>query len=212
MPTTTTTTTIAPCTYNSITLQVGQSFVIPPGGQIIGASDIDLLTAQDDCVDLTNLEEAACYGFFFSESISDGGDAAYNDVQIQGIIVNGVTYPFSLSVNPPNFPSSGTIPTSFLEDLQNRLSELSIGGLFFNFSGWGQSTPSSGDASNTVMVCFTTFPSIATNMYFYGLGLNSSSPQAAYVPVQFPVTTPEVMYDQLYVVANFIGKCSCQTS
>ena len=59
---------------------------------------------------------------------------------------------------------NGSIPTSFLDDLQERLSELSIGGLFFNFSGWGQSTPSSGDASNTVMVCFTTFPSIAEEM------------------------------------------------
>lgn len=210
MPTTTTTTTAAPCSYNSITLQSGQSFVIPPGGQIIGASDIDLITSQDDCVDLTNLEDAECYGFFLSESISDGGDAAYNDVQIQGIIVNDITYSFSTPINPPNFPSSGTVPTSFLNDLQDRLSALSIGGLFFDFSGWGQSTPSSGDASNTVMVCFRTFPSIATNMYVYGLGTNDSI--AASVPVQFPVTTPDKMYNYLNIVANFAGKCSCQTS
>jgi hypothetical protein len=207
---TTTTTTAAPCTYNAITLQVGQSFVIPPGGVIIGASDIDLLSSADNCADLTNLEEAECYGFFFSESISDGGDAAYNDIEVQGIIVNGVTYPFSSSITPPNFPSSGSIPTSFLDSLQERLSELSIGGLFFNFSGWGQSTPSSGDASNTVMVCFTTFPSIAEEMYIYGLGTNDSI--AAPVPVLFPVTTPDIMYNNLSIVANFTGKCTCQTA
>lgn len=209
MPTTTTT-TIAPCTYNAITLQAGQSFVIPPGGEIIGASDVNLIIAEDNCADLTNLEETECYGVIIAETtVGGGGSTAYDEVFVNGIIVNEIVYTFSSSVNLPLFTNPGAVPTSFITDLTTKLSELSIGGLFFNFSGWGQRTPNAGDGSNTAMICFTTFPSIATNMRFFGVGYSYSAPPGIPTAIQFPVLPSADIVAVASVVADFSGKCLC---
>ena len=49
------------CTTKSIKLASGESFILPPGAKLIGASNASLLTAKDDCISTENLEELQCY-------------------------------------------------------------------------------------------------------------------------------------------------------
>lgn len=49
------------CTTKSVKLASGESFILPPGAKLIGATNASLLTAKDDCISTENLEELQCY-------------------------------------------------------------------------------------------------------------------------------------------------------
>lgn len=67
IPTTSTTTCVP--TYVSVTINAGNSFVIPPGGSLVAVSDTNLV--QSDCVDVNALEQKQCYKFKVSGACND---------------------------------------------------------------------------------------------------------------------------------------------
>jgi len=48
------------CLYKTINLRAGESFILPPGAEIIAASDPNLITPLNDCVSLDNLDQIVC--------------------------------------------------------------------------------------------------------------------------------------------------------
>jgi hypothetical protein len=194
------------CVYQSITLNPGEPFNLPPGAEIISATDINSLSST--CPLPTNLETPACYSIQIQESISDGGDAAYNDVIVTGVVINNVVYAFSSNINPPN--NVGT-PTSFINDLTTRLNELGLGSLFSDWSGYQDDIPNTGDAAMITMLCFKTIPSIGDNMFFTAYGDQDGS--APNVPINIPVLTSAVMLSQYLGGGSydqFVNACGCR--
>lgn len=106
IPTTTTTTTI-PCVdkYTTVTLAEGESYVLPPGAVLVGATDPSLLTSLNDCLDLDNLEEFECYVCPIPIGAEDGDDSQYweptigtnSETNITGYTLSGISYNFSTS-------------------------------------------------------------------------------------------------------------------
>lgn len=91
-----TTTTI----YKSVLLQPGEQFTLPPGAELISASDTDSISST---CDISNLQGLNCYTFVFGNAGSDGNDsqlfesetAGESNVKAIGISVNGTDYLFS---------------------------------------------------------------------------------------------------------------------
>lgn len=194
------------CIYKSVTLQAGETFVIPPGGELIAASNTGSITSS--CDEEFNLEETQCYTIQIQESISDGGDAAYNDVYITEASLNGSTTIFSTPINFDN--CSGCTPTSAITQLQNALNEMGILGAFSNWSGYADEIPNSGDAAMVIMICFKTFPSIAQNLIFKAYGDQDGS--APNVPIIIPILTADQMLTQYLGGGgydDFVNACSC---
>jgi hypothetical protein len=195
------------CIYTSVTLQTSEQYVLPAGAVIVSATDPTKITSVNNCADLSQLETAGCYGFFISESDSNG-DAAYDEVKVQGITVGDVYYPFTTEVNIPK--TNGAIPISFINNFTNQLNLLSIGPLFSNFTGWVDGYPNSGDATYTTMVCFKTIPSIATGALIKCVGVASTNftPIPFFVPIQ-PANTMLTTY--LTSDPDFAANCGCNS-
>lgn len=187
---TTTTTTIKPCTdqYTSITLSAGESFVLPPGATVIGASDPGALTSVNDCLDLSNLETPECFGFTFLETNETNNDVGFDVVYLQGLSIDAVGYPFSsaLAVDSGSF-CNGCVPSALVNNFRNRVQALSIGVLFSNFNGYSDDWGGSNDKANVYTLCWKTIPSFGTNAYVYGYGTTQGGPN---VPVSWPITRP----------------------
>lgn len=206
-PTTSTncTPTYTNCVYQSITLSAGEKFILPPGAEIISATNVNALTSSCP-LSTADIETPACYSIQIQESISDGGDAAYNDVILTGVTISNTFYNFSSGVNPAN--NEGT-PTSFITILTTRLDELGLGVLFSDWSGYQKDIPSSGDAAMITMLCFKTIPSIGDNMFFTAYGDQDGS--APNVPINIPVLTSGVMLsDYLGGYDEFVNACGCR--
>ena len=196
------------CVYTSVTLQTSEQYVLPPGAVIVSATDPTKITSTNDCADLTQLETAQCYGFFVSESQSTGGDAAYNNVEAEGILVGGTYYPFDAVFGVDKL--NGAIPVTFITNFTTQLNLLPIGGLFSNFTGWTDAYPNSGDSTVTTMLCFKTIPSIAQGamVKFLGYSAENFTPIPFYVPIQesnFMLTT------YLTSDPDFANNCGCNS-
>jgi hypothetical protein len=88
--------------YRSVTLTPGESYVLPAGAQIISVSDPTLLTSQNNCADLTKLEDTVCRRFRWAverDSTSTGPWTTDNpfpaDAQCSGMGIDGVEYLFT---------------------------------------------------------------------------------------------------------------------
>lgn len=194
------------CIYKSVTLQQGETFVLPPGAELIGSTNESAITSS--CDEEFDLEEIQCYTIQVQESISDGGDAAYNDVYITEATLNGTTTIFSTPISFDN--CSGCIPTSSITQLQNALNEMGILGAFSDWSGYADEIPNSGDAAMVIMICFKTFPSIAQNLIFKAYGDQDGS--APDVPIIIPILTADQMLTQYLGGGgydDFVNACSC---
>lgn len=168
------------CITSTITLQPGQTFVLPPGATIIGATDSTGLTSVNDCVDLTNLENFTCYGVTYGNAFKGGSESpVYLTVTINGIRLNDVDYPFISPINA----STGTT------DIIVALNETPYGTLFTNTASTSSSAVDRGIVRH---LSFKTLPSIANDLYFYGI---ASGQVAAPSSGDFPVTFKVVPYD-----------------
>lgn len=194
------------CVIKSVTLAPNEPFNLPAGAEILSATDINSLSST--CPLPTNLEEPACYAIQIQESISDGGDAAYNDVIITGVTVSGIHYPFPTNINPPN--NTGT-PTSLINDFIDRLDQVGLGGLLTDWSGYQNDIPNTGDAAMVTLLCFKTPPSIGDNLSFSAYGDQDGS--APNVPIIIPVLTSAVMLSQYLgggAYDDFVNACGCR--
>lgn len=196
------------CITSSVILQPGQPFVLPAGATIIAATDPTSLTSVNDCADLTNLETFACYAIQVQESVSDGGDAAYNNVYITGAVFNDVSYTFSTPVSFVN--CSACTPTSSINQLQDALNEIGIGDIFTDWSGYADDIPNTGDSAMITLICFKTIPSIATSLVLNAYGDQDGS--APNVPIIIPILTADEMLTQYLGGGgydDFVNACSC---
>jgi hypothetical protein len=91
--------------YRSITLSPGESYVLPAGAQILAVSDINSISSQNDCADLSKLEDLVCVQIHWAIQPDDGGSTAPwsvaggPDSYCIGIGINDVEYDFTIS-NP----------------------------------------------------------------------------------------------------------------
>lgn len=88
------------CSYRSITLQPGESYVLPAGAQIISATDSNTITSVNSCANLDNLEDLVCIEINWATQPDNGGGTSpwsvvNQDTECIGIGVNGVDYDFS---------------------------------------------------------------------------------------------------------------------
>ena len=81
---------IVNCIYRAVTLQAGESFVLPPGAELLGVSDIGNITST---CNTDNLEEALCYTMEFgvSENESSSPVLEDNDYNLY-FVVDGTEY------------------------------------------------------------------------------------------------------------------------
>lgn len=208
IPTTTTTTTI-PCAdkYTVVTLAEGESYVLPPGAVLVGASDPSLLTSLNDCLDLTGVETPECYGFYFHESVANP-NPGFGDTVLEGIQINNVRYPFSSSIVVTNaaYFCDDCVPTALVNAFSNAVLSTSIGNVFTDITGysddWNQPVfPSNPDRANIFVLCWKTIPSLAAEAYVYGYG-TSNGPD---INVLWPITKPSDMPLDPRMYAN----CPC---
>ncbi len=153
IPTTTTTTCIP--TYQSISLQQGNSFILPPGATIVSVSDITKI--QSDCADLTNLEQPECYAFSFSgveDTEAETENWEYTNFKFDGILIGDTFYPLTVVDDPP---SNGAAIISTIN--------AAFPGLF---TCWNFGTHNEGSYSGgwTTIFSFKTIPSIANQLFF----------------------------------------------
>ena len=86
------------CSFKSVTLIAGEQFVLPPGAEIVSASDPTAISSTHDCAgDLTKLEVPQCYVVGMGQA--DGSGNNISDGWAYGISIDNIQYPFSYSVN-----------------------------------------------------------------------------------------------------------------
>ena len=194
------------CIYKSATLAAGEQFNLPPGAILVSATDTNAITST---CPIPALEEPACYAIQVQESISDGGDAAYDNVYITGAVFNGVSYTFSTPVSFVN--CSACTPTSSINQLQDALNEIGIGDIFIDWSGYADNIPNSGDAAMITLICFKTIPSIARSLVLNAYGDQDGS--APNVPIIIPILTAADMLSQYLgggAYDAFVNACGCR--
>lgn len=60
------------CIIKSVTLAEGETFVLPPGAELIGATDPGAITSVNDCAPTDNLQTLACYTCIIGIGAEDG--------------------------------------------------------------------------------------------------------------------------------------------
>jgi hypothetical protein len=157
IPTTTTTTCIP--NYVSITLQQGNSFVLPPGATLVAVSDKD--NVQSDCIDLNTLEEYSCYIFYYNVRDEDDGtpEDPQEVVETLGVVIDGLFYEFNTPI-VDNGEGGSTTSTILLNGFNNGLASVSLDSVIINTTV----TTITNDNSNARFFCFKTLPSIASKM------------------------------------------------
>jgi len=198
-------------TYKSVTLAAGESYILPPGATIISLSNPDIYSSENNCAPKDNVETLGCYSIQIQESVSNGGDAAYNDIIVTGVKIGETFYSFSSPINFSN--CNGCIPTTTISDFKNRLTQVGLGDLFFDWSGYADVIPNSGDAAMVTMLCFKTVPSVGSILSFTAYGHQDGT--APNVPIIIPVLLSSVMLTQYLGGGgydDFVNACSCQAT
>lgn len=188
------------CTYQSITLQAGESFILPPGAELVSASNLSNITSENDCLDLTNIEEVQCYGVIFGDSNPGGSETpVYNTVDIYGLRVDNIDYPF---VGTITANSSATA-------IKSAIDTTTFGPLITNITIQLVDSP---DRGNVLYVAFQSIPSITSDMYFYGLGTGEISGDSPGTSASIPVSFKVVPYDEFINSGGTAPYPACSTS
>ena len=150
------------CTYKSVSLLAGEKFILPPGAEIVAATN-GLSDYTSTCAKPSSLEVPTCYKFRFSGADNDNSATENWEVDrnfaVKGIMIDNVYYPFYNGTAVV----AGSAPATDFQAAMNSITALS--GLFTTFSRdfYG----SGGDNTGwTNIVKFTTIPSIGANLSF----------------------------------------------
>lgn len=147
-----------PCTYKTVTLTPDEQFTLPPGAEIVSASDINSISST--CPIPTNLETPSCYGIVIAaHQDSTGGTEVWvgpgdDNIIFTGVYLNDLFYSFS---SPILYNG-----TNIITALQN----LPFGPAMTDFCT--SSEDDLGNDSRKTYIIFNTVPSIADNMQLYG--------------------------------------------
>ena len=143
------------CTYQSITLNAGDQFILPPGTQLVSVSDINNITSTDNCLDTSNLEELTCYvarivGFNQSDGVGSWFETIpteYN--RLVGYSLNGE----SVITGSWDYNS---FDGGFLDDMVSRIPGIVDHNHFYTYDG--------SSVNDYWSYQIKTFPSIAENL------------------------------------------------
>lgn len=187
------------CITNSISLQPGTSFILPPGSTLIGTSNISSLTST--CADLTKIEQTECYALLFAGMNNDhNGATEYSDNSsqfIRGFIYNNVYTAFSTPIINNNVNGSFD-----MEVLRNRLIA-AIPAITGSNIGY-KLTPNANPANSISALVIKTLPSVAGNLLII---VNNDAPLAQPgSAVQYRVA-PILMSD--YISTGYVGLPTC---
>lgn len=143
------------CIYKSVTLQAGESFTLPPGAQIISASNVGALTST--CPIPTDLEQPACYIAIIPwiNNTNDNDDYWELDSDVSyfsGIYLNNIKTNFDTSVRIDN-------PGGLALKLKN-----TIPAILFSTWSFGGSFPPIANFNGRYYILIQTIPSIAENL------------------------------------------------
>jgi hypothetical protein len=180
IPTTTTTTCIP--NYVSITLQQGNSLILPPGATIVSVSDITKI--QSDCADLNNIEELECY-IISINAADDGGSTSpawSNDTTtLDGIYVGGIFYDFGVGQGAW-IGDGGDVFTGSIATWINTHPVLSS---LLTCTGSASQQDSPGTRGGVGTLCFKTIPSLASTIYIkVDTGVPSNGSSYGYFPAR----------------------------
>lgn len=191
------------CIYRSVTLQAGESFTLPPGGEIVSATDLNSITSTCPLPD--NLEELECYIFVLAANVDNlsatyvwEGCGADCNAYMSNLTVGGITYTFPTALTADDrgkFDVSGL--SAYITGNQ------SLNGLMLNL---GTSTDYAYPNGGVATLCFKTTPSVAQETYLtlstgvFGIGS----------PV--PISTVRVYAQKLSDYGGGSGTCSCAAS
>ena len=104
------------CIVDSIILQPGMNFILPPGSTIIGTSNINNLSST--CTDLTKIEQSECYILMLAGVKNVDGTAEYFETgqqKVIGIEYNGLYTHFD-NAEILNVDSGGTYNMNLVYD------------------------------------------------------------------------------------------------
>lgn len=194
------------CIYRAITLQPGESFTLPPGAEIVSATDANSLTST--CTIPDNLEELECYIFVLMGAVDSfnanlravwetNGSIGPNAF-IQSITLGGITYDLDPDI-------SGDDRGKFdVGTLAARItSSTALSSLMFDL---GTSNTYDYPRGGVATLCFKTIPSVAAETYLtlttFLLNVGSPAPQ----------TTVRVYAQKLSDYEGVGGTCSCSSS
>jgi hypothetical protein len=189
----------------AITLAPGESYVLPPGADVLSVSVPGVVTAEKGCTDLENLEELTCYIFVTvgHQKTPGGGFSTPNfpweadKASITGININGTEYPLTA-----NMTNSGLFDLGVVQSFM--AVNTSVQGMFIapNIQhAFGNSGPI--NRGGVMTLCFKTIPSVAKDIY---LNVQSELPGT---------TTPNTgtkdwrIYAIPYAEYTGDGKCAC---
>lgn len=192
--------------YRSVTLAPGESYVLPAGATIISADNPGLISSQNDCADLTKLEDLVCYVFVLMADTEHGsathvweGNSSDPNVWLRSITIGGATYSLS-SIAAAD--SLGRFDVAALKTLLE--SNSGTNGIMISITTSGGTASNSNGGISTL--CFKTLPSIGDDAYL----TVETALQSEGSPT--PVTTVRV-YAQNYddYAANHVtfGLCEC---
>jgi hypothetical protein len=194
--------TPTPCAIRSITLQAGESYVLPPGAEIISATDVTLIQSNNDCANLDNVEDLNCYIFVLIGGKNEGSDSnpwqtdaetRVNSLTVGQIIYSNVT------------AGMGDAGNYFTDQLASIISaDQNLNGILLDpTSAWAVDTETSPDNTRGAVatLCFKTVPSLAAEMYL--------TIQTRLAATPSPTFAFAKVYPILYTDYTGVGKCSC---
>ncbi len=143
------------CAYRSLQLSPGEQFVLPPGAELIGATDPDSI--QSLCADTDALEEMQCYVAMLATVPGDTNNDYYDCVNqhLEGYELNGVFTPFT-----PHFSNDQLACRFNSQAILNKLKELLPAVVATSYAWAGDS-----DGEKNYLV-IKTIPSIGSNLVF----------------------------------------------
>lgn len=152
------------CAYRSITLQAGESYVLPPGAEIISATDPTLIESVNDCANLDNIEELQCYIFvliggknlgLYTPTVpwQSGSETQVNSLTVGQIVYSNVS---------ATMGDAGDYFTSSLASIIN--ADQNLNGILLDVTSQWQDDDGS-DRGAVATLCFKTVPSLASQMY-----------------------------------------------
>ena len=149
------------CVITSVTLQANESYTLPPGATILGASNPSAITSINDCADLTNLETLECYCFQVVCTEEAGGTTPVfkpDNIAITGLYLasNNTSYNFTVA-NPSTISQINISGAAAIQSTE------SIGKLIS--STCTAYDDGDLDRGQVVTICFKTIPSVGDYLF-----------------------------------------------
>lgn len=196
----------------AVKLEAGEPFTLPPGAQLIAATNA---AGLESTCELPDLEQLECYAVGMAISEDDGNQTDNLTVTvIEGIKVGATKYPFATPISVRDelgaILADGILENVIPADvskgyIQGQIQGLSIGSIILglcasveHYEGYG------------LYYVFQTIPSIAESMSFYGWSnVGNTGPGSVNLPVQFPVITRTEMLAQTTNPEEILTNCQC---